>query len=303
MLQVMTYPHMALPSAARAPMVLDLDVGTTRHHQDLNTPDYSAHKVSATNHGWDNNAAASSPLRAVPTQLRELSTSAGSVMDTSVEVLAEVSKIHPAAVTKVTSPCDEVEDDEEPMIVSEEDEDDEDDYEEEGDDHDDVDGYEEENMDERVESRKKTEREDAVHVLETESESEILSVDVESRLVPLPESPPPAASPHVTDSSSFVPLLETADDDENISVLPPVSDNAASLEPQMPTESVSSHRINKKAGESAVDCGAEEGSGDEAVMSSEEDSAKNAVDSGCPPVPHDEKDSSSTVAQVVEEFH
>jgi hypothetical protein len=291
----MTYSHPSHPPVARAPVVLNLNnMDSSRHPDLLHTPDYGGHKADTAYRGWA--ASRLSEQKAVPQHAKEVS---GSILDSSIEVVAEV---HPAAdPKKPSSSYDEVVDDEEPMIVSEEEEDDElgDDYDEGDDDeHDEEYEHEEEAEGEAegeadgdsYESRKKGDEEAVVHLLETESESEVLPVDA-----PLPASPPPAAGTLSADQADgscplIVPPPESADVVD--SCVPPLESGVVS------SESLSSSVICEKAEEAAVEDG---GAGDGKLV---EDSAKDAGNSNSSsscPVADGEHISSSAVAQVVEE--
>jgi hypothetical protein len=285
----MTYSHPSHPPVARAPVVLNLNnMDSSRHPDLLHTPDYGGHKADTEYRGWA--ASRLSEQKAVPQHAKEVS---GSILDSSIEVVAEVSEVHPAVDPKKPSSSydDEVMDDEEPMIVSEE-EDDElgDDYDEGDDDeHDDEYEHEEEaegEAEDGYESRKKDDEEAVVHLLETESESEVLPVDV-----PLPASPPPAAD-QADSSGPLIPPPESADGVN--SCVPPLESGA-----------VSSESCEKAEEAAAVEDG---GAGDDGNNEDKlvEDSAKDAGNSnsnsssGCP-VADGEHISSSAVAQVVEE--
>jgi hypothetical protein len=294
----MTYPHPSHPPVARAPVVLNLNnMDSSRHHDLLHTPDYGGHKADTAYRGW-----AASCLSEQKAVVKEVAGANASILDSSIEVVAEVSEVHPAVDPRKPSSSydDEVVDEDEPMIVSEE-EDDElgDDYDEGDDDeHDDEYEHEEEAEEEAegeaegdgYESRKKDDEEAVVHLLETESESEVLSVDV-----PLPAFPPPAAgtlSADQADGSSgpLIPPPESAD-----VVVPPLESDTVS------SESLSSSMVCEKAEEAAVDDG---GAGDDGNNEDKlvEDSAKDAGNSNSSsPVADGEHISSSAVAQVVEE--
>jgi hypothetical protein len=284
----MTYSQ---PPVARAPVVLNLNnMDSSRHPDLLHTPDYGGHKADTAYRGWA--ASRLTEQKAAPQHVKEVS---GSILDSSIEVVAEVSEVHPAVDPRKPSSSydDEVVDEDEPMIVSEE-EDDElgDDYDEGDDDeHDDEYEHEEEADGEAegeadgeaegdgYESRKKDDEEAVVHLLETESESEVLPVNV-----PLPASPPPAAD-QADSSGPLIPPPESADGVN--SCVPPLESGA-----------VSSESCEKAEEAAAVEDG---GAGDDKLV---EDSAKDAGNSnsssGCP-VADGEHISSSAVAQVVEE--